>query len=114
MEVKEIKFDRLGQTCFEIDGKTINCEFAIKRDTKFILQEAEKNHKEMFSVYDPNSLKTHGVRIYVDEKNEPLFGMMTYVVHEVKNDYFRLACGNYYPIEHDMLLPHTYQGSICW
>ena len=34
--------------CFEYDGKMYDCSYAIKRDTKLIIQEAETSHKDSF------------------------------------------------------------------
>ena len=102
-------------------GKYYNCKFAIKRDVKMILQEAETSHKDTFDVlYDRNTLRPDKIRIFVDGDNVPIFGMIIYLIDyklESKEGIInRCACGGYYrfEFEYSALLPHLYQESICW
>lgn len=46
--------------------------------------------------------------------NTPQFGMMIYVIDYKSGFNGRYACGNYYPIYDEVLIPHFFQGSICW
>lgn len=51
---------------FEYLGKHYDCQFAIKRDVKMILQEAEISHKDTFDeLYDRNTLSDIGGIIFV-------------------------------------------------
>ena len=101
---------------FEYLGKHYNCQFAIKRDIKMILQEAETSHKDDFDkLYDRNTLRPDKIRIFVDENDTPVYGIIIYLI-DYKNGISRCACGGYYPFEFDRssLMPHPYQESICW
>lgn len=101
--------------CFEYDGKTYDCSYAIKRDVKLIIQEAETSHKDNFDeFYDRNTLKPDKIRIFFDENKLPIFGMVIYELHQKKDNYWRSACGGYYPFYEEKLFPHSYQESICW
>lgn len=104
------------------DDKSINYldviydfELAIKRDKKMIIQEAEISHKDNFDeFYDRDSLKPDKVRLFFDDNKLPIFGMVIYKIHQKKDNYWRSACGGYYPIYNEKLFPHPYQESICW
>jgi len=101
--------------CFEFDGKTYDCTHAIKRDIKMILQEAETSHKDSFDkLYDRQSLKAEKVRIFLDEKSNPVFGMVIYLIEYKDGSWKRQACGGYYPFRKNLLSPHLFQESICW
>ena len=102
---------------FEYLGKHYDCHYAIERDMKMIIQEAETSHKDNFDeFYDRNTLKPDKVRLFFDEDKLPIFGMVIYRLHQKKDDYWRSACGGYYRFVFDnsVLLPHPYQESICW
>jgi len=101
---------------FEYLGKHYDCQFAIKRDVKMILQEAETSHKDTFDeLYDRNTLRADKIRIFVDKDNVPVYGMIIYLI-DYKDGISRYACGGYYPFEfsNSYLMPHPYQESICW
>jgi len=101
--------------CFEYDGKTYDCSYAIKRDIKLIIQEAETSHKDSFDeLYDRQSLKADKVRIFLDKEDKPIFGMVIYLIEYKNKSWERCACGGYYPFWDDKLFPHPYQESICW
>ena len=100
---------------FELFCKKYDCGFAIKRDMKAILREAEFTHKTEFDeCYDKLSLKPKKVRLYIDDNNNPIYGFIIYTIHNKKADYDREACGSYYPIWDNTLMPHLFQESICW
>ena len=102
---------------FEYLGNHYDCHYAIERDIKMILQEAETSHKDNFDeFYDRNTLRPYKIRLYVDENNTPIYGMIIYVIDYKKEQNSRSACGGYYRFEFDnsVLLPHPYQESICW
>lgn len=102
---------------FEYLGKYYDCQFAIKRDVKMILQEAETSHKDTFNeLYDKNTLRADKIHLYVDECDIPIYGMIVYLIDYKEENNSRYACGGYYRFEFDnsMLLPHPYQESICW
>ena len=66
---------------FEYLGKQYDCEHAIERDIKMILQEAETSHKDNFDrLYDKNTLRPDKIRIFVDEDNVPIYGMIIYLI----------------------------------
>jgi len=99
---------------FEYDGETYDCSYAIKRDIKLIIQEAETSHKDSFDeLYDRKSLRANKVRLFF-ENDQLLFGMVLYTIHNKVGNYERIACGGYYPFWEDKLFPHLYQESICW
>lgn len=99
---------------FEYLGVHYDCKFAIKRDVKTILQEAEVSHKDEFeNFYDKDSLVADKVKLFTDGSNVPIYGMIIYKIYN-KNGYWRYGCGNYYPINDFHLEPHLYQGRICW
>lgn len=101
--------------CFEYDGKTYDCSYAIKRDIKMILQEAETSHKDSFDErYNRDSLKADKVRIYLGKEDKPIFGMVIYLIEYKNESWERYACGGYYPFWENSLFPHPYQESICW
>ena len=100
---------------FEYLDKHYDCQLAIERDMKMIIQEAETSHKDNFDyLYDRNTLVPSKIHLYVDENNIPVFGMIIYKLHQKKDNYWRSACGGYYPFFEEELCPHPYQESICW
>jgi len=100
---------------FEYNGKTYDCSYAIKRDIKMILSEAEESHKDSFDkLYDRQSLKADKVSIVLDEEDKPVFGMVIYLINYKNENSRRFACGGYYPFWETALFPHPYQESICW
>lgn len=112
--IKKEEYPIIGN-CFEYDGKTYDCSYAIKRDIKLIIQEAETSHKDSFDeLYDRQSLKADKVRIFLDKEEKPVFGMVIYLIEYKDKSWKRCACGGYYPFWDDKLFPHLYQESICW
>ena len=102
---------------FEYSSNHYDCHYAIERDVKMILQEAETSHKDNFDeFYDRNTLRPRTIRLYVDENNIPIYGMIIYVIDYKKEQMSRSACGGYYRFEFgsSILMPHPYQESICW
>ena len=59
-------------------------------------------------------LRILSMRLYVDENNIPIYGMIIYVIDYKKEQMNRSACGGYYPFVFDNseFLPHPYQESI--
>ena len=99
---------------FEYLGTHYDCEFAIKRDIRMILQEAESSHKDEFeNFYDKDSLVADKVRLFTDDSNIPIYGIIIYKIYNTSG-YWRCACGNYYPVNGAHLEPHFFQASICW
>lgn len=100
----------------EYNNIKIDCRLAIKNDINLILQEAESSHKESFEkTYIKDSLRPNEIRLYLDNKNMPQFGMIIYIIDYKDRKNGRYACGNYYPLCDSMLLtPHPFQASICW
>lgn len=93
----------------------LDVRLAIERDTEMIIREAEISHKDNFDeFYDRDLLKPDKVRLFFDGNKSPIFGMVIYKIHQKKDDYWRSACGGYYPIYKNKLFPHPYQESICW
>lgn len=79
---------------FEYLGNHYDCYYAIKRDIKMILQEAETSHKYNFvGFYDRNTLRPYKIRLYVDENNTPIYGMIIYVIDYKEEQNSRTACG---------------------
>lgn len=102
---------------FEYNGNHYDCQYAIKRDVKIILQEAETSHKDIFDkLYDRSTLRPDTIRIFVDIDNVPIYGIIIYLIDYKEENNSRYACGGYYRFElnNSMLLPHIYQESICW
>ena len=102
---------------FEYGGKTYDCQFAIKRDIKLIIQEAETSHKDTFDeLYDRSTLRPDKIRIFADGDGVPIYGIVIYLIDYKDGNDSRYACGGYYRFEFDnsTLLPHPYQESICW
>lgn len=98
-------------------GKHHDCHFAIDRDIKMILQEAEISHRDTFDkLYDKSTLRPNKVRIFVDEDNIPIYGIVIYLINYKDGNGSRHACGGYYKFGWDnlVLVPHLYQESICW
>lgn len=104
----------IDNCCFEYNEKIYNCSQAITRDTKLIIQEAKTSHENSFSLYDEQSLKADKIRVYLDEKNNPIFGFIIYLIDYKDGSGQRYACGGYYPFWDTELFPHPYQESICW
>ena len=106
---------QINGNCFEYDEKTYDCSYAIKRDTKLIIQEAETSHKDLFDkLYDRETLKPKEIRLFTDEEGKPIYGMVLYTIYNKVGNYERFACGGYYPFLDNKLFPHLYQESICW
>lgn len=103
---------------FEYLNKQYDCSFAIKCDIELIIQEAETFHKDTFDeLYNRDSLTPQKVRLFLDDKKEPVFGMIIYTIDYKNQNVKRTACGNYYQVRTLStlaLMPHPYQGSICW
>ena len=100
---------------FEYLEKHYDCQLAIKRDMKMIIQEAETSHKDTFDeLYDRDTLIPDKIRLFFDENKLPIFGMVIYKLHQKRDNYWRSACGGYYPFWDNKLFPHPYQESICW
>ena len=100
---------------FEYLGVHYDCKYAVKRDVEKILLEAETSHKDEFEyLYDKDSLMPDKVKLYTDGSNVPVYGMIIYKIYNKKGNYWRTACGNYYPIKDFRLEPHLFQGRICW
>lgn len=115
--IKKEEYPIIKDNGFEYLGKHYDCRPAIKRDVKMILQEAETSHKDTFDkLYDRSTLRPDKIRIYVDEDNVPIYGMIIYLIDYKEENNSRYACGGYYRFEFDnsVLLPHPYQESICW
>jgi hypothetical protein len=104
---------------FEYLDKKYDCSYAIKRDIKLIIQEAETSHKDAFNkLYNRDSLTPQKVRLFLDDRQEPIYGMIIYTINYKNQNVKRTACGNYYPVINWLdtleLMPHLFQGSICW
>ena len=112
--IKKEEYPIIGNY-FEYGGKTYDCSYAIKRDTKLIIQEAETSHKDSFDKrYDRETLKPKEIRLFTDEEGKPIYGMVLYTIYNKVGNYERFACGGYYPFLDNELFPHLYQESICW
>ena len=120
MKIKEVS---INSNEFEYNGVKYDAELAIKKDKKLIIAEAMDSHKEVFEKeYNKDSLTQDHVRLYLDEKNEIVYGMIIYLIKYKTKTILRngrYACGNYYPIYKasngkNFLEPHPYQTSICW
>ena len=107
----EIKIENDG---FVYNNVQYKCARAIKRDKEIILRQAASYKKEFDELYDKNTLRADSVRLTFNEKNEPIFGMVLYIINYKNSDKGRYACGEYYPIFLKALGPDIYQGSICW
>ena len=100
---------------FEYLDKYYDCQLAIERDIKMILQEAETSHKDYFDeLYDRQSLKADRILIFLDKDNKPIFGMVIYLIEYKDANWKRYACGGWYQFWENKLFPHPYQESICW
>ena len=112
--IKKIEYP-IKDNGFEYLDKHYDCHYAIERDVKMILQEAEISHKDTFDeLYDRQSLKADKVRIFLDKEDEPIFGMVIYFIEYKDKSWKRCACGGYYKFWDNKLFPHQYQESICW
>lgn len=99
---------------FDYNNNQYNCHLAIEHDKKVIIQEAETRYNNFNELYDKNTLRADKVRVYV-LNNIPVYAMITYIIDYKNETGGRYACGEYYPIDSNyLLLPHPYQGSICW
>lgn len=114
MNYKEVEINKDSYRC-NYNGTIYHCSYAIDKDKELITNEAITKHKDEFTrEYDKNSLKPVKIRLFLDENDCPQFGMVLYEIKNTAHDYTRSACGNYYPIYEEWLLPHFFQGSICW
>ena len=114
--IKRIEYP-IKNNGFEHLDKHYDCHYAIERDMKMIIQEAETSHKDTFDkLYDRSTLRPDKIRIFVDGDNFPIYGMIIYRIDYKEENISRYACGGYYRFEFDnsVLLPHPYQESICW
>ncbi len=103
--------------CFEHNGKNYDCSYAIKRDIKMIIQEAETSHGDTFDkIYDRSTLRPDKISLFVDEDNVPIYGIIIYLIDYKEGDKSRYACGGYYGFVpgYSTFYPHPYQESICW
>lgn len=101
--------------CFEYNERKYDCSYAIRRDIKMILQEAETSHGDSFDkTYDKSTLRPDKIRLFVDEDNIPIYGMIIYLIDYKDEIWKRSACGGYYPFWEGKLFPHFFQESICW
>ena len=109
----EIKEDNYG---FQIENHHIDCKSAVKNDKELILQEAENSHKGELELYDKDSLRPKKVRVFFCDEY-PVYAIIIYII-DYKDGGGRYACGCYYPVSNNeriqALIPHPYQGSICW
>lgn len=100
---------------FTYNNVKYDCYFAIKTDKECILREAKDSHSDSFEeLYDKSTLAPKKVRLFFNEQEDILYGMIIYTIKYRKDNWERCACGNYYPIWEHKLMPHLYQGSICW
>ena len=102
---------------FEYLGNHYDCHYAIERDIKMILQEAETSHKDTFDeIYDRNTLRADKIRIFVGEDNVPIYGIIMYLIDYKEQNNSRYVCGGYYRFDfnHSELFPHPYKESVCW
>ncbi len=107
--IEDSGFEHLGNHC--------DCQHAIERDIKMILQEAETSHGDTFNeLYDKDTLRADKIRVFVDKDNVPLFGIIIYLIDYREGNSSRCACGGYYRFGFDnsSFLPHPFQESICW
>ena len=105
----------IKENSFNYEDEEYDCSRVIERDRRLIIQEAETSHRKDFEeLYDRNSLKADKIRIFLDETKTPVYGMIIYVIHQTKDNYWRYACGSYYPFSPLRIIPHPYQESICW
>lgn len=114
MKTEEIK---MNSDSFEFNGKTYDCTLIVIKDKDLIIKEAEESHKEaLYTLYERDSLHPDYVRLFLDDNDNPLYLMVIYLIKYRDNKHGRYACGNYYPInkESHYVIPHPYQGSICW
>jgi hypothetical protein len=115
MEKINYKDYPISQNGFDYCEKHYDCNKAIERDIKMIIQEAETSHKDNFDeFFDRSTLKPSKARVFVNENGTPIVVMILYVIYQRKDGYWRSACGGYYPLFGEELSPHPYQESICW
>lgn len=105
MDYKDFKIEN---HCFVYNQIKYDCHHAANRDIELILNEAVRHE------YDAKTLSPVKIRVYVNENDEPIFGMMIYSIKYISGDLRRCACGGFYPFTNHELLPHIYQESICW
>lgn len=114
MEHKFVEMPMSSDT-FEYKGVIYACSSAINKDKELILQEAESSHKDTFDKeYSRDSLRPSKIRLFVDDKDLPIFAMIIYIIDYKNGSCGRYACGNYYPFYEENLVPHFFQASICW
>lgn len=114
MEHKFVEMPMSSDT-FEYKGVRYGCSSAINKDKELILQEAESSHKDTFDeIYIRDSLRPSKIRLFVDDKDLPRFAMIIYIIDYKNGSCGRYACGNYYPLYEENLMPHFFQASICW
>jgi hypothetical protein len=112
--MKEIKHE-IKNEAFWYCGEKYDCKTAIEKDIKEIIKEAETTHKTLFNnSYDKTTLKPKEIKLFIDDNAKIIYGMIVYTIYNKEGNYDRLACGNYYPIWNNILMPHPFQASICW
>lgn len=105
---------------FEYHGETYDCSHLVRRDIETITREADDTHKGVLdSLYKRDTLKPIKARVYIDDKGTIVYLMLIYTIDYKESLHKRTACGDYYPVSKmdssdTLLLPHSYQGSICW
>ena len=112
MKTVEVKIE---SDVFEYEGTKYGCSSVLSRDMKSIIREAEESHNgDFYRTYIKESLRPEKVRLFLDNDDVPVFGMVIYLIDYKVDKCSRYACGNYYPIYDNILTPHPYQASICW
>ena len=115
MAIKKYEECPIINNKFENDGVEYDCTSIIKYDKNVIFAEAEQSHKGVLEeLYDKETLSPKSIRLFFDDKNEPILGMVLYTIKYKANEVRRTACGNYYPIRDNKISHHLFQGSICW
>lgn len=105
---------------FEHNEESYDCSRLIERDKETILRQADATHKEVFDeLYRRDSLEPFKAKLSLDKQGNIVYLMIVYRIHYKVGTSTRLACGDYYPVfKRDdtdlLLLPHPFQGSICW
>ena len=114
MYLKSEEYPIMDNT-FEYMGDKYDATYAFKLDMKAIIQEAKTSHPVDFErLYDENTLRAESVRLYIDEKERPIYAMVIYTIKYKDNENRRFACGGYYPVVDLHIEPHFFQQSICW
>lgn len=105
---------KIREEAFCTNGAGYDCELVLKRDKALILREAETSHKEeLEDMYDKHTLRPKKVRVFLDDNDIPIYGMIIYIIDYRDGRTSRYAYGEYYPISNKTLMPHPFQGSIC-